>query len=146
MDNISDLIKIFSNFNNEKKQEIPKEISNQYPYGQFPIKYTRLGQESIRKQSENRYSYNEEKEKNNRNDGFDLQTLLPMIQLMTSGKKSNKDMMGILTKLLFKDQPELQKLFSLLPNNSKIKNQEIKQNNQFPDTNKVQISSLKRIN
>ena len=146
MDNISDLIKIFSNFNNEKKQEIPKEISNQYPYGQFPIKYTKLGQESIRKQSENRYSYNEEKEKNNRNDSLDLQTLLPMIQLMTSSKKSNKDMMGILTKLLFKDQPELQKLFSLLPNNSKIKNQEIKQNNQFPDTNKVQISSLKRIN
>ena len=144
MENIADLIKIFSTLNKDKPQEIPKEIENQYPYGQFPIKYTKSGQENIRKQSENRYSHIEKDSKeNNNNNDFSLETFLPIIQLMSSGKKNNKDMMSILAKLLFKDKPELQKLFNLFPN-IKQKNQEIKANTQFPDTNKIQINSLKR--
>jgi uncharacterized protein YdiU (UPF0061 family) len=145
MENIADLIKIFSSLNQEKTQEIPKEIEKQYPYGQFPIKYTKSGQENIRKQSESRYSNTEHnKYEETTKDNLGLETILPFIQLMTTGKKNNKDMMGILSKLLFKDKPELQKLFNLLPN-TKQKNQEIKSNEQFPDTNKIKISSLKRV-
>ena len=45
-------------------------------------------------------------------------------------------------KLLFKDNPTYEKLFSQL---TKIKSQEIKREDDFPDTNNIKISSLKRI-
>jgi hypothetical protein len=107
MDNIADLIQMFSNKQEEKKIEIPKELADQYPYGQFPIRYTKIGQEEIRKQSENRFSYSEEKkEQPSQSNNLDMKSLLPIIQLMSSGKKNPNDMMKILSKLLFKDNPE----------------------------------------
>lgn len=143
MDNIVDLIQMFSKSNEEKKVEIPKEVADQYPYGQFPIRYTKVGQEEIRKQSESRFSYTEEnKDFSNNSNGLDLKSLLPIIQLMSSGKKNSKDMMAIISKLLFKDNPTYEKLFSQL---TKIKSQEIKREDDFPDTNNIKISSLKRI-
>ena len=61
MDNLSELLQLFSNTTKkEEKTTIPKELADQYPYGQFPIRYTKIGQEEIRKQSENRFSYSEE--------------------------------------------------------------------------------------
>ena len=62
--------------------------------------------------------------------------------MLSGGKKSSKDMLGIFSKLLFKDNPDMQKLFSMLPN---IKSQELSNEDNFPTTNKVQISSLKKI-
>lgn len=151
MDNLLDIVKILTgNPIKENKSEtpkIPKEVMDQYPYGEFPIKYTKSGQEVIRKQSENRFSYNEEykpeKQEDNKSNDMNLSLLLPIIQMMSGGKKQPKDLMQIFSKLLFKDNPELQKLFNLLP---KTKSQEISQSKEFPDTNKVSISSLKRIN
>ena len=61
MENLLELLNMFNkqneNKNNhtEEKQEIPKEILDQYPYGEFPTRYTKSGQEIIRKQSESRY-------------------------------------------------------------------------------------------
>ena len=52
-------------------------------------------------------------------------------------------MFKILSKLLFKDNPEIEKLFNIIP---QIKPQEIKSTSSFPDTNKVAINNLKRIN
>ena len=51
MDNIAQILKILSMQNNTENKEvnIPKEIIDQYPYGEFPIRYTRNGQEVIRK-------------------------------------------------------------------------------------------------
>ena len=74
---------------------------------------------------------------------MNLSLLLPFIQMMSGGKKQPKDFMQIFSKIIFKDNPELQKLFNLLP---KTKSQEITQSKEFPNTNKVSISSLKRIN
>lgn len=143
MENISDLIQLLSNNKQEKKVEIPKEIADQYPYGKFPIRYTKLGQEEIRKQSESRFSYSEEyKEEKKEDNNLDLKSLLPIIQLMSSGKKNPKDMIKILTKILFKDNPTYEKLFSQLTN---MKSKEIKSEDNFPDTNKVIINSLKRV-
>ncbi len=151
MDKIFDLLKNFSNLSNQQENKteniIPKEVLDQYPYGEFPIRYTKLGQETIRKQSENRFSYNNDEQSKNNNKSNDnnflqIGTLLPFIQMLAGGKKQPKDMMQLFSKFLFKDNPELQKLFSLIPN---IKNQEIKNNSEFPNTNKIQISSLKRI-
>lgn len=151
MENLFDLFKNLSNFNtnksNQNQDEIPKEIMDQYPYGQFPIKYTKSGQETIRKQSENRFSYTEKSDDHkpkNMIDSNQLGLLLPLIQMMSGEKKQPKDLMQIFGKYIFKDNPELQKLFSLLP---KMKSQEINNNdiNHFPSTNTVNISSLKKI-
>ena len=56
---INDIIKVFSSQKTQEQEQtpnIPQEVLNQYPYGQFPIQYTRTGQEQLRKQSENRFS------------------------------------------------------------------------------------------
>lgn len=149
---MSDLFEMFSSLNlnkNENTQNtIPQEIINQYPYGQFPLRYTKSGQEIIRKQSENRYSYstntqnNDSIAKDTQNGNINLSTLLPIIQMLSTGKKNSKDMMQLFSKLLFKDNPDMQKLINLIPN---LKGQEIKCENQFPNTNKIQISELKKI-
>lgn len=143
MDNIADLIQMLSSNKEEKKVEIPKELADQYPYGQFPIRYTKLGQEEIRKQSENRFSYSDEKkEESHSSNNLDIQSLLPLISVLSSGKKNSNDIMKILSKMLFKDNPAYEKLFSQL---TKVKSQEIKKDDDFPNTNKIKISSLKRI-
>ena len=151
MDNIFEMLgKLNSNNNSKDTNSIPKEIIDQYPYGQFPLRYTKTGQEIIRKQSESRYSYeqqnnyNEPPQENKSDNNLNLSMLLPFIQMLSGGKKSSKDMMQVFSKLLFKDNPDMQKLFSMLPN---IKGLDVKTTNNetFPNTNKVEISSLKRI-
>ena len=131
----------------ETNTPIPKEILDQYPYGQFPIKYTRSGQETIRKQSENRYSYsNDQVNKDKQSNSFDfssLSTFLPIIQALSGGKKNSKDLMNIFGKILFKDNPDLQKIINLLP---KTKSQEIDNSSNDFNTQSVNITSLKRIN
>lgn len=142
--------KLNSNNNSKDTNPIPKEIIDQYPYGQFPLRYTKTGQEIIRKQSESRYSYeqpntyNEPPQENKSDNNLNLSMLLPFIQMLSGGKKNPKDMMQVFSKLLFKDNPDMQKLFSMLPN---IKGLDVKTTNNetFPNTNKVEISSLKRI-
>ena len=75
MDKIFDLLKNFSNLSNQQENKtentIPKEVLDQYPYGEFPIRYTKLGQETIRKQSENRFSYNNDEQSKNSNKSND---------------------------------------------------------------------------
>lgn len=148
MDNIFDMLgKLGSQKSqNENSQAVPKEILDQYPYGQFPLRYTKSGQEILRKQSENRFSYEQEKtvstQGEKQDSGLNMQMLIPIIQMLSGGKKNQKDMMQIFSKLLFKDNPDMQKLFSILPN---IKGQEINNSEDFPDTNKVKISTLKKI-
>ena len=144
---INDIIKVFSSQKTQEKEQtpnIPQEVLNQYPYGQFPIQYTRTGQEQLRKQSENRFSKNEEstKEINNETNQLDIMSLLPIISMLQN-KKQPKDMFELLSNLLFKDKPEMKNLFNLIP---KHKNQEINKIESFPNTNKVSINSLKRIN
>ena len=150
MDNIFDMLgKLGSQTpeNENPQATIPKEILDQYPYGQFPLRYTKSGQEILRKQSENRFSFEQEKtpvstQGAKQENGLNMQMLIPIIQMLSGGKKNQKDMMQIFSKLLFKDNPDMQKLFSILPN---IKGQEINSSEEFPDTNKVKISTLKKI-
>lgn len=151
MDNFFDILNSFSKSqDNKNDNNIPKEVIDQYPYGQFPLRYTKSGQEIIRKQSESRYLYDSPSQSIQNNNppppkddnSLNLSLLLPIIQMLSGGKKSSKDMLGIFSKLLFKDNPDMQKLFSMLPN---IKSQELSNEDNFPTTNKVQISSLKKI-
>ena len=129
-----------NNFNN-----IPKEIINQYPYGDFPIKYTKSGQEKIRIQSEHRYeNYIENATPiESQNNSTNIDTILPLIQILTKKQKSPNDMMEIMSKILFKDNPKMEKIFTLFNNN--IKKQNIDNTSTFPDTNKYDIDKLKRV-
>ena len=138
---ISEIIKILNNKQNEQKPEpIPKEILNQYPYGEFPIRYTKLGQEHIRKNSENRFATDSNTNQNTQNT-TDIMSLLPLISMM-SNKKQPKDMLELFSSILFKDNPEMKQILKLIP---KSNNKEIVKND-FPDTNKICINSLKKIN
>lgn len=144
LDNIFEMLSNKST-DNSSENKIPKEILDQYPYGQFPIKYTKLGQETIRKQSENRYSYSDNHIQNTNYEQkkFELDSILPLIQIFSSQKKNPKDLMQLFSKILFKNNPDMQKLFSLIPNlNSKHSSIE---EESFPNTNKIEISSLKKI-
>lgn len=156
MENLINLISSLSNANshNQKNEpQIPKEILDQYPYGEFPIRYTKVGQDTIRRNSENRFSYNtppqEEKPLENNQSSLDLKSMLPLIQTLSNKKNSPKDLFKVFSQLLFKNNPELSKLINLFSSNTthneNIKSQEINNTTYFPDTNKVNISSLKKV-
>lgn len=147
--NILDILKLFtnsSNTQNEHKVTISKELKEQYPYGEFPIRYTKSGQETIRKNSEHRFSYdnnfNNDSPSQNSPLNLNIETLLPLIQTLSTNKKEPANLMTALSKILFKDNPQMANLFKLFPmkNNVNITNDE-----NFPNTNKVEISGLKRI-
>ena len=148
------LINLMSTLSQNKqeqpKQTIPKEILDQYPYGDFPIKYTKTGQETIRINSQNRFSYQEDIPQNTEekdNTSLDLNSLLPLIQILSNKTHSQKDMLQVFSKILFKDHPEMESLLKLFSTNQNkdINTQEINNTKNFPDTNKVSISSLKRV-
>lgn len=149
MDNIAQLLKILSNTNSEENKEpdIPKEIIDQYPYGEFPIRYTKSGQETIRKNSEARYSHSIDTNKDSlqpKPAGLDISTILSLSTLLSGKKKGNQnDMLEIFSSILFKDNPELKKILELF--SKKTKAQEIDNSNNFPDANKVRISALKKV-
>lgn len=146
MNNLLNLINILSKSstdNNEHKQDIPQEILSQYPYGDFPIRYTKSGQESLRRESEKRYAYEKkEDEQSSHTNNISIAELIPFLQLL-GNKKEPTETFQLLTKLLFKDNKEIESLFKLIP---KSKPQEIDHENEFPNTNKVKINSLQRIN
>lgn len=128
--------------NQAPNSPIPKEILDQYPYGEFPIRYTKIGQESIRHESENRFS-NVQPEPHSQPNNVNLLELLPILQLM-NGKKDSKEMFKILSRLLFKDNKDLEKIFNLI-SPSIAKSQELKNTQSFPDTNNVKINNLRRV-
>ena len=146
MENILKLFNMLNNQSNNSSQNqevpIPKEVLEQYPYGQFPSRYTKSGQENIRIQSENRYSYQESKDNHieNKNEELNISSLLPIIQLM-SGKKQS-DPMKLIFQLLFKNNKEMEPLLGLFTNQ---KPQELDKSDTFPNTQKVNISSFRRI-
>ena len=146
MTDISSVINILNNMSNTNSTDkseptISQELQDQYPYGQFPIRYTKHGQEELRKQSENRFSdYPQSTQENSQNNNFDLSTLLPLIQLL-SNKQQPKDMFKILSKLLFKDNKDLEKIF----NSISVKSQSITPKDPFPDTQKINLNTLKRV-
>lgn len=149
MDNIADLLKILSSAQNIEKEsstQIPREIADQYPYGEFPIRYTRVGQETIRKNSETRYlnpATETTEHTENRKDNLDITTILSLTSLLSNKSKKPRDMFEIFSSILFKDKPELKKILGMFSKTPKSNN--INNCDSFPDTNKVSISSLKKV-
>ncbi len=152
MENLINLISTLSQNKNTTpthSNPIPKEVQDQYPYGEFPLRHTKLGQEVIRKSSESRFAYSEpsDKEKEENSSETDFKNLIPLIQILSQKKHSSKDMFKVLSQLLFKDKPEFQNILELFSkNNSNQRDyQEIDNRESFPNTNKVSISSLQKI-
>ena len=149
MDNIAQLLKILSstNSNENREPQTPKEILDQYPYGEFPIRYTKSGQEKIRKNSESRYSHHTDNHENlslPKTPCLDISTILSLSSLLSGKKKNNQnEMLEIFSSLLFKDNPEFKQILELF--SKKPKAQEIDNCSNFPDTNKVCINSLKKV-
>lgn len=144
---LSEIIKTLSN-TNENSPTIPKEVLDQYPYGEFPLRYTKSGQDILRKNSEARYLNDtpptQTKEENNTSTPLDISTILTLSSLLTNKKKQPSNMLELISSILFKDNPEIKKLLKLFTTTTKT--QEIIPKEDFPDTNKVCISTLKRIN
>ena len=96
MNNLETLLSLFSKMQNkdgsQPQQNIPKEILDQYPYGDFPQRYTKAGQENLRKESENRFSYAQSYTDNtndtpNSGNNINIMELLPL--LLMSDKKDD---------------------------------------------------------
>lgn len=141
--NIANLLKALSSGQDENvnKDTVSDEISMQYPYGDFPIRYTKSGQETLRKQSEARFS-SPAPQNYTPNADIDISSLVAVLSLMGGKKKSSSDMLELLSPILFKNNPELKSLLKLF---NKEKPKEIINTTDFPNTNKVAINSLKRV-
>lgn len=151
---MENLINLISSLSQNKttsptsQPNIPKEILEQYPYGDFPIRYTKVGQEVLRSNSENRFAYQETPlEKQPSETTLDFKSLIPLLQVLTNKNHSSKDMFNVFSQLLFKDKPEFKPIIDLLSRTTTqpIKNQEIDNRDTFPNTNTVSISSLQKI-
>lgn len=143
MDNLIEILNAMTKLNNTQQtptDSIPEEVLKQYPYGEFPSRYTKKGQEEIRINSENRFSGNNQSATNLNHDNANLQSIFPLLQLLAN---KNNNSLEILTQILFKDNKEMLTLFNLF--NNKHKPQTIDSPSNFPNTNTIQINSLKRI-
>lgn len=143
---MADFSNIFDSLskNSSQNTNIPKEILNQYPYGEFPIRYTRSGQEKIRIQSEHRYENTQQQQPPpNDNKNLDIDMLLPIVQMMTNKNKKSGDLLNTMSHILFKNNPNIEKILSLFSKNAK--KQTIENTDTFPNTNKIEISKLKRV-
>lgn len=142
--NFSNLINILSGAQTTSNTttNIPKEVLEQYPYGDFPIRYTRSGQEFLRKNSEARYLNPPPPQKPSESTNSDISTLITLMSLLGGKKKSSNEMFELFSSILFKDNPELKKLIKLFPQN---KPKEVNAQTDFPKPHTVSISNLKRV-
>lgn len=143
--NLSNLINILSHSTSSENvatQDIPKEVLDQYPYGDFPLRYTKVGQEYLRKNSEARYLNPTPTHQESKKPDPDMSTLVSLLSLVGNKKKNPNDMLELFSSLLFKDNPEIKNLLKLFGSK---KQPEVNSCNAFPDADSVKISSLKRV-
>ena len=130
-------------------QNIPPNVTSQYPYGDFPFKYTKSGQEYLKNRAMSNYysdSINQSKqnvttEKLSPNEpslsNINLQDLLPLISTLSHNKDSSStnpvNLLKLLSPILFKDNPDLIKMLDYVKPTK-------------PKTNSVNTLSTDRIN
>lgn len=115
---------------------IPNELKSMYPYGDFPIKYTKSYQDYLKSninktifsdipisdnQANDNSSIPQEKE-----NGIDIKSILPIIQTLSSNKSPDtKSLLNVLAPILFKDNPNILSLISNMPLPTKNNNSPI---------------------
>ena len=123
-----------------------KHSSAEYPYGEFPIKFTKTGQEKyLQELNKNQYEQyvntasidrQENTQQNNQQNTFDIAKLIPIIKLMSDKKSmSSTDMLQMFLPLLgggnMGNITELMSLFN------KNQNDEIAEDIDLPNTIKI---------
>ena len=108
------------NYNTAPKSN---DLNNMYPYGDFPIRYTKNYQAYL-KSNLNRvdtFSTNTDTENidsnyqnNTTQNNFDIKSLLSLIQNLSSNNLDTKSLLSTLIPLLFKDQNNLLPLIDAL--------------------------------
>lgn len=135
-----------------------KDLDYMYPYGDFPIKYTKSYQE-YQRISRNNILYPSQYQTSNAesiqpdstttdssntpNTSISMSSIMPLIQSLLSGKKnSSEDILNNILPLLFKDSPSITPLLSLIKSSSTAHKPSVNTLN----TDKVDIDSLQIIN
>ncbi len=131
-------------------------ILSEYPYGQFPTRYTKSGQEEMkRKWQEGKANNNnvsiqnvgnttEDSEPTHSANTIDIHKLLPLIKKMNSNSPlSQGDLMGMLMGMLGKEHSDLVDIFSVIANTKTVKESDIKSMN--INTNLPPIDSYKKV-
>ena len=112
-------------------------VSNEYPYGEFPLQYTKLGQEQLKKQWQNN-NLNVKPDKPDTppkpdqhphkegNKNFDMHKLLPLIKKMNSNKTlSQADLMQMLMGFMDNENKELAEVFNVIASTQTVKEKDI---------------------
>ncbi len=128
-------------------------INNEYPYGEFPTKYTKNGQAELKQKWQEGNLNNEEKITANAHNAthqhqpantIDIHKILPLIKKMNSNTPlSQGDMMGMLMGLIGKEHSDLVDVFSVIANTNIVKEVDVKSmsiNNSSPS-----IDSYKKV-
>lgn len=127
-------------------------ISNEYPYGNFPTHYTKDGQAKLKQQwQENTLKQPVHNSSKNDNDNhkhehnkFDIHKLLPLIKKMNSNTTlSQGDLMNMLMSLMGKENNELADVFSIIANTQTVKEKDVK--TESINSNKPSIDSFKKV-
>ncbi len=131
-------------------------LSNEYPYGQFPTQYTKLGQEQMKKQWQERTAEKKESSKNVniQSDGndkcehsantIDIHKILPLIKKMNSNTPiSQGDLISMLMGLMGKENSDLADIFSVIANTKTVKESDIK--SMSINSNMPAIDSFKKV-
>lgn len=103
---------------------ISNDLKNMYPYGDFPIRYTKNYQDYLKSNlnNGNAFSMNYSSENidntiptTTTQNNFDIKTLLPLIENLSNNNLDTKSLLSSLMPLLFKDQNNLLPLLEALP-------------------------------
>lgn len=127
-----------------------KQYISEYPYGQFPTRFTKKGQQQHFEQLTSEISQpqtltiNESRKESPQQNSFDISKLLPLIKLMSDKKSiSSTDMLQMFIPLLGGNySSNINDIMSLI-NPSKQANEDIAED--IPPINSIKIDDYKRI-
>ena len=124
-----------------------KQSFNEYPYGQFPTKFTKTGQkqyfEELTNTEQKINTLNVAPPEPQQNNSFDISKLLPLIKMMSDKKSmSSTDMLSLFIPLLGGGGNNISELMSLM-NSSKSTTEEVEEDISPTDT--MRIDEYKRV-
>ncbi|MBO7218799.1 MAG: hypothetical protein J6V40_02375 [Clostridia bacterium] len=113
-----------SNTSNYNTSPISNDLKNMYPYGDFPIRYTKNYQAHLKNnlnqvdsfiQNTNTENVDSYIQPNTPQNNFDIKTLLPLIQNLSNNNLDTRSLLSSLMPLIFKDQNNILPLIEALP-------------------------------
>lgn len=125
--------------------------TNEYPYGQFPLKNTKIGQKQYfneiqaqnQKVTVESFDVPEIKESAQQNNNMDISKLLPLIKMMGNKKSiSSTDMLQMFLPLIGGNMSGLSEILSLM-NDSKSQPEYVEED--ILPTNSIKIDEYKRV-